>query len=78
MKFIEKLMEIINPSGQRAGVSQFKIQVAHEGADIRITIHCLDPSSGFKEVIQEHKPHSVILTSGTLSPLKVWPLELGV
>lgn len=38
----------------------------------------MDPSSGFKEVIQEHKPRSIILTSGTLSPLKVWPLELGV
>jgi len=41
-------------------------------------LHCLDPSSGFKDVIQQHKPRSIILTSGTLSPLKVWPLELGV
>jgi len=74
MKFVEKVQEIINESGLRAGISQFTIQVAYEGADLRINIHCLDPSSGFKEVIQEHKPHAVILTSGTLSPLRIWPL----
>lgn len=54
------------------------MQVAYEGADIRLSLHCLDPSSGFKDVIEQHKPRSIILTSGTLSPLKVWPLELGV
>lgn len=34
--------------GQRSGVSQFVIQVNYEGADIKIHLHCLDPSSGFK------------------------------
>jgi Rad3-related DNA helicase len=59
-------------------IEQFKVQILYEGADIRINIYCLDPSSGFREVIQQHKPRSIILTSGTLSPLKMWPLELGV
>ena len=62
----------------RVGISQFTIQILYEGADIKINMYCLDPSSGFKEVIKEHKPRSIILTSGTLSPLKVWPLELSV
>lgn len=74
MKFIEKIEEIINEKEITRGISQFKIQVVYEGADIRIIIHCLDPSSGFKEVVAEHKPRSIILTSGTLSPLKAWPL----
>lgn len=49
MKFIEKINEFMfEEKGLRAGISQFTIQVAYEGADIRISIHCLDPSSGFK------------------------------
>lgn len=79
MRFVEKITEFVSSEGgRRAGISQFTVQIAYEGADIRVSLHCLDPSSGFKDVIQQHKPRSIILTSGTLSPLKVWPLELGV
>ena len=59
-------------------MSMFKVQILYEGADIKINLFCLDPSSGFREVVNQHKPRSIILTSGTLSPLKVWPLELVV
>jgi len=79
MKFVEKINDfMVEGSSQQSGVSQFTIQIAYEGADIRVSLHCLDPSGGFKEVIEQHKPRSIILTSGTLSPLKAWPLELGV
>lgn len=78
MRFIEKVEEIINGKDTIDDISQFTIQVVYEGADIKIIIHCLDPSSGFKEVISEHKPRAVILTSGTLSPLKMWTHELQV
>lgn len=72
MKFIEKVEEIIVGKEITEDISQFTIQVVYEGADIKIIIHCLDPSSGFKEVISQHKPRALILTSGTLSPLKLW------
>jgi hypothetical protein len=49
MRFIEKLQELINGKGsERVGISQYAIQVYYEGADIKINIHCLDPSSGFR------------------------------
>jgi len=78
MKFVEKLLELHRDSEQVGFLEQFKVQILYEGADIKINMFCLDPSSGFKDVLEQHKPRSIILTSGTLSPLKVWPLELKV
>ena len=33
---------------KKEGLSDYKVQVLYEGADIKINIFCLDPSNGFK------------------------------
>lgn len=55
----------------------YKTQIAYQGSDIKVSFICLDPKNGFKRVISL-KPRSIIVTSGTLSPLNTWPIELGV
>ncbi|CAD8081325.1 unnamed protein product [Paramecium sonneborni] len=44
---------------------------------ISLNIWCLDPSLAFKKLMQ-NKIHSIILTSGTLSPMKSWQNELKI
>lgn len=57
--------------------SYFKIQICYSGSDIKINLLCLDPKVGFQRIVKMN-PHSIILTSGTLSPLNSLPLELEV
>ena len=39
-------------------------------------ILCLNPSYIFRKLVEEEKPRSIILTSGTLSPMKILYTEL--
>ena len=73
MRFVEKVAETTT-NEKEGGEEQFRVQIVYEGADISIKIFCLDPSIAFKQFVSHHKPRSIILTSGTLSPLKAWPL----
>ncbi|CAD8098779.1 unnamed protein product [Paramecium sonneborni] len=50
----------------------FVIDVANQ---LSIYMWCLEPSLAFKRILQKNI-HSVLLTSGTLSPLQSWTCEL--
>jgi hypothetical protein len=39
-------------------------------------VHCLNPAYVFKQLLIDEKPRSVILTSGTLSPMKILKYDL--
>lgn len=54
------------------------IQILYKGSDIILNIHCLTPSIAIAQYLTPMKPISIILTSGTLSPLKTWSCELGL
>lgn len=42
-----------------------------------LKFHCLSPAHAFLR-IKNHRPRSIILCSGTLSPLESWETDLGV
>lgn len=79
MRFIEKVFDIMGECKKNKGseLSEYAIQILYEGSDIRLNIHCLDPADGFSQIMK-FNPRNIILTSGTLSPLKSWELELKV
>jgi len=39
-------------------------------------VHCLNPAYVFKQLLSDEQPRSVILTSGTLSPMKILKYDL--
>jgi len=53
------------------------MNIHYEGSDIKLDVFCLDPSIAMKSIYAQ-KPYSIILTSGTLSPLKAFPIELKI
>jgi len=44
--------------------------------DLKVTLICLNPGLAFSFVRNHAKPHSFILTSGTLSPVESFESEL--
>lgn len=49
------------------------------GSEQHIThfgVHCLNPAYVFKQLLVDERPRSVILTSGTLSPMKILKYDL--
>jgi Rad3-related DNA helicase len=48
-----------------------------DGDNLKIDLICLDATKVFEE-LKKDQPYNFILTSGTLSPLNLWELELGI
>lgn len=60
---------------EKAEQGYLKIQFVYSGSDIKINILCLDPKVSFAR-LSKLNPKSIVLTSGTLSPLNSIPIEL--
>jgi len=60
-------------------VTLFKCFVKLISKDLKVKMLCLNPGVGFSFARENYgKPHSLILTSGTLSPLKSFESELMI
>lgn len=57
--------------------NRFAVALEMDGNNLKIEILCLDPSKMFNELVH-HEPYNFIITSGTLSPINLWSLELGI
>ena len=58
-------------------IYNFKLNIEKKKKNIFFNLWCLSASFAFKE-IQKLTPHSIILTSGTLSPIKNFKNEIGI
>lgn len=67
-----KLLAVSTVSGDEAGADYYKVHARYDGSDVIMSIMCLDPKIGFQGFFNM-KPSSIILTSGTLSPLNCIP-----
>lgn len=47
-------------------------------SDFTIDFWCLNPGITFKQIVQELKPISIVLTSGTMSPMDSYEAELKI
>lgn len=58
--------------------NNFKNQPKSEQHITHFGVHCLNPSYVFKQLLSnDEKPRSIILTSGTLSPMKILQYDLN-
>lgn len=69
---LAKLLAISSANGDEFGADYYKVHASHDGSNVIMSIMCLDPRVGFRGFL-EMKPSSIILTSGTLSPLNCIP-----
>ena len=58
-------------------ITDFKIRITITKQSINFDIWCLNPSFTFKKILNLN-PHSIILTSGTLSPLNLFQQNIGI
>ncbi|MBS1890219.1 MAG: hypothetical protein JST59_02925 [Actinobacteria bacterium] len=73
--FFMEMHSVTNGSDNLA--SKYTISLKMNGSDLQINAICLDPARSFN-FLREHEPYSIILTSGTLTPIKFWEAELQV
>ena len=60
-------------------LEEVEIKQGLKKRDLKIKMVCLNPGVGFYFVREENgSPHSLILTSGTLSPMKSFESELMI
>ncbi|CAD8116044.1 unnamed protein product [Paramecium sonneborni] len=76
--FIVKIYNIKKFDKQKIFNSYRLVLKKSKNQKLSIEMWCLDPSLIFNIIRKKYKIHSIILTSGTLSPLNSWESELQI
>jgi regulator of telomere elongation helicase 1 len=51
--------------------NKYKVSLKMDGTNLTVKVICLDAARSFS-FLKEYDPYCIILTSGTLSPMKFW------
>ena len=75
---IEKLIMLKYKKGQSKSSSDHYLMISEQGNKVKkLQVICFNPAFAFHELLSK-KPRSIILTSGTLSPLDTFEEEIGI